>query len=108
MESIRTRFWYARRCRGLTQDEAARLFGVKTGTISRWERGETPLTLPCLERAAELFGVDRVWLVFGQGDVPQPLPSVRPPSELDAEDLANEQASSDSEPEDTEHHEGAA
>lgn len=108
MESIRTRFWYARRCRGFTQFEAAQLFGVKTGTISRWERGETPLTLPCLERAAELFGVDRVWLVFGQGPVPQPLPSVRPPSELDAEDLANEQAAVDSGADDGEPHEGAA
>jgi transcriptional regulator with XRE-family HTH domain len=86
METRGTRFKHARRTAGLTQREVAPHFGVDTGTISRWERGESPLALPTLEAAATLFAVDRVWLVFGEGNVPQPLPSVRPPSEVDAED----------------------
>ncbi len=96
MDTLQTRFRHARRVRGLTQREAAESFDVDPQTVSRWERGESPLALPTLEQAAKLFGVDRVWLVFGEGDAPRALPSVRPPSELDAED------------EHSEPHEGAA
>lgn len=88
METIRTRFKQARQASGYTQREAAPHFGVDTGTVSRWERGETPITLPTLETAASLFGANRVWLAFGEGEPPRPKPSVRPPSEIDAEDAA--------------------
>jgi transcriptional regulator with XRE-family HTH domain len=89
MDSLHSRFRHARRARGLTQREVAKSFGVDPQTVSRWERGESPLTLPTLELAAKVFDVDRVWLVFGEGPAPQALPSVRPPSEIDAEDESN-------------------
>jgi transcriptional regulator with XRE-family HTH domain len=86
MDSRHNRFRHARRVRGLTQRETARLFDVDPQTVSRWERGESPLTLPTLEEASRLFNVDRVWLVFGQGAPPQALPTDPPPSSVDDDD----------------------
>ena len=92
MDALHTRFRHARRARGLTQREAAKSFDVDPQTVSRWERGESPLTLPTLELAAKVFDVGRVWLVFGEGEAPRALPSARPPSELDVEDENDEPA----------------
>lgn len=78
MESIGTRFKHARRLRGLTQREVARFFDVDTGTVYRWESGHSPIALSTLEEAAKLFGVDRVWLVFGEGEAPSSPESVAP------------------------------
>jgi transcriptional regulator with XRE-family HTH domain len=90
MDSRHTRFRHARRVRGLTQRETAKSFDVDPQTISRWERGESPLTLPTLEEASRLFGVDRVWLVFGEGEPPRAAPSeVPPPDDDDDDDEAN-------------------
>ena len=86
MDTTRARFKHARRLRGFTQRAVARHFDVATGTVYRWESGVLPLGLGTLEAAAQLFDVDRVWLVFGQGRPPEALPTDPPPSNLDDED----------------------
>jgi transcriptional regulator with XRE-family HTH domain len=94
MDTIRGRFKHARRLRGFTQRAVARHFDVETGTVYRWESGRAPLVLETLEAAAQLFNVDRVWLVFGQGRSPQALPTDPPPSSLadaDEDDEPGEQ-----------------
>jgi transcriptional regulator with XRE-family HTH domain len=97
MDSIRARFKHVRRLRGLTQREVASSFNVDTGTVYRWESGTSPLTLPTLEAASALFSVNRVWLVFGEGDGPHYLPSDPPPGSME-----------DDEPPATDSAEGAA
>jgi transcriptional regulator with XRE-family HTH domain len=71
MNSIGARFKHARQLRELTQREVARFFDVDTGTVYRWESGQTTMALSTLEAASTLFGVDRVWLVFGEGVAPE-------------------------------------
>lgn len=90
MDTIRARFKHVRRLRGFTQREVARHFDVDAGTVYRWESGTSPLALPTLEAASELFTVNRVWLVFGEGPDPCPLPTDRPPAELAAEECLSE------------------
>src|SRR4051812_16397311 len=86
MDTIRARFKHARRPRGFTQRAVARHFDVETGTVYRWESGRAPLVLETLTAAAQLFHVDRVWLVFGQGAEPKTLPTDPPPATIDDDD----------------------
>ena len=52
----------ARERAGLTQKEVADLLGIDTATISRWERGASPLSEGKLARLREIYG--------GNGHVP--------------------------------------
>lgn len=86
MDSIRARFRYARRLRGMTQREVALHHDVDTGTVYRWESGVLPISLATCESAASLFAVSRAWLAFGEGVAPAAMPSDRPaPAEDDDE-----------------------
>jgi transcriptional regulator with XRE-family HTH domain len=85
-EKLRARFRQAREAAGKSQGDVARHFGVERGTVWRWEAGQTPFSLETLLAAAELLGCSPAWLVLGEGNAPQALPSTSPPSELDDED----------------------
>jgi transcriptional regulator with XRE-family HTH domain len=55
----------------MTQSDVARHFNVDKGTACRWDTGQTKLSLEVLNEAAALFGCDRIWLAFGEGQPPQ-------------------------------------
>jgi transcriptional regulator with XRE-family HTH domain len=42
--------------RGLSQADLARLLGVRQATVSRWESGDRPPTLPLVRLALERLG----------------------------------------------------
>lgn len=71
MDDIRLRFKQAREAAGLSQGDVARHFSVDRGTAYRWECGHSRISLDILVAAAELFGCDRYWLVFGEGKAPR-------------------------------------
>jgi transcriptional regulator with XRE-family HTH domain len=78
MDTIHARFRAARELAGLTQGQVARHFGVDRGTVYRWDTGYTKLSIEVLAQAAVLFGCDRNWLVFGDGDAPVAEPVAAP------------------------------
>lgn len=50
------------------QKDAASAIGIHKVSYSRWESaGVMPKTLDVVERAAEVFGVNFLWLARGQG-----------------------------------------
>lgn len=67
-EGIPERLRSAREARRLSQREAAERIGVHTITYHRWEAvGIRPKSFGQLERAAEVLGVNVVWLATGKG-----------------------------------------
>jgi len=58
-----------RKCRGLTQSDFAGLIGVDQAKVSRMERSISMDSLFGWEIAIAL-GVDRNWLLFGEGPDP--------------------------------------
>lgn len=55
---MRTRLKEARRAAGLSQKEAAQLFGVSIGTYRNWEQGRVVMNGEQLISAARLFNTD--------------------------------------------------
>ena len=68
------RFRLARDCAGITRRQAAAIFGVDQTTVYRWETGDIGMSLDTQIQAATEFGVDRNWLVFGEGAAPKRKP----------------------------------
>ena len=56
----------ARKQAGLTQDSVAGYLEVDQGLISKYEKGERPITSDALDRLADLFGCF-CWLFFWRG-----------------------------------------
>ena len=50
----------------LSQKEFAKLFGVVTNTISRYERGERTPDADFIAQLSELMGVNPRWLILGE------------------------------------------
>lgn len=62
-----SRLKIARKKKGLTQREAAKMLGVTPQAWSSAERGASKMHRNNLERVAELFDVSFSWLVTGEG-----------------------------------------
>lgn len=58
-----TRLQQARQRAGLKQEEVARKFGVRQGTVSSWEHGEREPSADTIARLARLYGVTADWLL---------------------------------------------
>jgi transcriptional regulator with XRE-family HTH domain len=71
VDAIGNRFKRARVAAEMTQGEVARHFGVDRGTVYRWECGDSRIDLQVLIGAVALFGCERDWLVFGDGQPPR-------------------------------------
>lgn len=57
-----------RQALGLTQAELARILGVDSGTLSRWERGKQSITMPNMVAFA-LFGIAAARAIGGATDL---------------------------------------
>jgi transcriptional regulator with XRE-family HTH domain len=57
-----------RRKRLVEQKELAEMMGVSPATISSWESGAKEPRIETLRRLAEVLGVDRDWLTYGERD----------------------------------------
>ncbi len=69
-----SRLKIARKNKGLTQREAAKLLGVTPQAWSSAERGASKMHRNNLERVAELFDVSYSWLVTGEGSQSMSMP----------------------------------
>jgi tellurite methyltransferase len=47
----------ARKAKGLTQEQLAKLVGVTQGAVAQWENGQTHPSFPVLPRLAAALGV---------------------------------------------------
>ena len=65
-QRIASRIRQARRAKGLTQEQLAETLDVATETVSRYEAGKLPPSLPMLYRMADALSVDVESLV-GRG-----------------------------------------
>ena len=63
-EAIGRRIATARKARGWTQAEFARLFGVSVRMLQYWESGEV-VPYRYLERLADMLGCTSEWLLYG-------------------------------------------
>lgn len=54
----------AREAKGLTQEEAARLIGVKPDTLGNYERGKTYPNVPILRNIEKVYGVPYSNIIF--------------------------------------------
>lgn len=50
-----------------SQRDAAKAVGVSEGTYNPWENGNRPFKAQA-DRLAEVFGVSRAWLLYGEQD----------------------------------------
>lgn len=71
--------------RKLSQEDAARLLGVKANQISRWCSNQMPGSFEMLQHIAETLDVSWRWLLCGPGEMSEtgsasPLPPSAPPS----------------------------
>ena len=64
-DSLGQRLVHARQRAGLSTAQAARRLGVKTRTLSRWERDESEPRPNRLVMLAQLLGVSPAWLLGG-------------------------------------------
>jgi len=71
----KSRLKIARKKKGLTQREAAKLLGVTPQAWSSAERGASKMHRNNLERVAELFDVSYSWLVTGEGSQSMSMPT---------------------------------
>lgn len=53
--------------RSVTQVEIGRVLDVSGVTVGNWEAGKNDPGVPMLNRLAELYGVNDVWLMTGKG-----------------------------------------
>lgn len=56
------------------REAMAQRLGVDPGTVSRWthDNFKRPPMRPVLEAFADMCGVDRAWMIDGDGDIPTP------------------------------------
>ncbi len=69
-KNIAARLRWAREQAGLSQGQVAQQLGVHRPTISQIEAGERNVRINELDQFAELFGVNRDWLVDGDKVLP--------------------------------------
>ncbi|MCI8362234.1 MAG: helix-turn-helix transcriptional regulator [Clostridia bacterium] len=50
--------------KGLSQDEASRLIGVSTDTLSNYERGITYPDVPIIKNIEEVYGIEYKDIIF--------------------------------------------
>lgn len=82
--------------RSVSQLEVGRLVAVTGVTVGAWEAGRNDAGVPMLYRLADFYGVLRVWLLTGQGEmygddggnVVAITPAPKGPKDLDDADLA--------------------
>lgn len=55
--------------RSVSQNEIGRLFDVTGVTVGAWEAGKNDAGVPMLYRLADYYGVRRVWLLTGEGEM---------------------------------------
>jgi len=61
-----SRFRDARLKRNLTINDFAEIIGVTPETVNKWENNETPPSSENVDKACEILGVGRVYLLFGR------------------------------------------
>lgn len=66
----------------ISQSDLATLVEVSAATVSRWEADLKKPGDESLERLAELFGVPRAWLRYGEGPKDLPAAAAIPPEYL--------------------------
>jgi len=52
----------------MSQSKFGKLFGVKQGAVSLWEKGERDIPSEVYETLASKFGVNINWLLTGEGE----------------------------------------
>lgn len=67
-DAIGPRIVFARERAGLSTAQAARRLGVKTRTLTRWERGESEPRPNRLVMLAQLLGVSPAWMLEGSAN----------------------------------------
>lgn len=72
---LRTTLRSLLQARGLSQREFARLVGVPASTVDSWLAGTTPQDLVAVKRGAKILGVTIAYLLFGEADEAQSMPS---------------------------------
>ena len=96
-ERPKTRLAYLRRRQGLTQPEAAAMFGASIGAWRHYEYGERPIPLDVAKRVAERFGVTIDYLsspidgtdnVLSFPSLPAPTPQTHNPNATEVIALA--------------------
>jgi transcriptional regulator with XRE-family HTH domain len=63
----------ARQVRNLSQGSLARLAGIWSTQVSKWENGVYPVSIDNLERLSKALGVSMDWLLSGTGKGPRPV-----------------------------------
>jgi transcriptional regulator with XRE-family HTH domain len=63
--SLAERIREARKAKGWTQHQLAKIFGIGNGVVSRWESGETIPAKREIQRLASILGRDVAWLIGG-------------------------------------------
>jgi DNA-binding transcriptional regulator YiaG len=56
----------------VSQIELARLLGVDSRTVRRWEHGDSTPDETTLQMMADLAGIDSAWIIKGAGNAPPP------------------------------------
>jgi len=69
-KSIAARLKWAREQAGLSQGQVAKHLGMHRPTISQIESGDRKVRVDELDRFAEIYGVDRTWLMDGDAALP--------------------------------------
>lgn len=66
MAELKSRFTLktAREIRKLTQEEAAKLIGISTDTLSNYERGKSYPDIPVLRKIEEVYSIPYEQLIF--------------------------------------------
>jgi len=62
----------ARELKGLSQEQAALELGVSRVSVSGWENG-APISEDRISGIAQLYGVGRAWIRYGEGVAPEGL-----------------------------------
>ncbi len=77
MENFGERLAFARKQKGLKQDDVAARFKINRVNISQWESNITKPEASRLPALAEMLGVTVDWLLSGTGDAPDKQPKTR-------------------------------
>lgn len=71
MHTFGARVKALRLAREMTQEQFAKLAGVHLITVCRWECSNQVADVATAAKVAKNVGVDRAWLVFGDGEGPE-------------------------------------
>jgi transcriptional regulator with XRE-family HTH domain len=87
-QELARRLKVARTACGLSQDEVGKHFGISSRSVSQWEVAKATPKADKIKGLAELYRVPMEWL-WGEGEVPEGLPTIQRMSRKRGEELRN-------------------